>query len=184
MKIALMGCSGSGKSTFAKRLEADLGYPAIELDSYFHQPGWQQMPDSQFKEKVVELLANAEEGNGGWIVDGNYLSKLDSLVISKADVVLWFNLPKSLVMGRVIKRSLRRAITREELWNGNRESLSNLMRWDPEKSIIRWSWTQYGSYIEKLSALAAALDEGQLWLEIKSDEDLTSALNYLNSVNL
>ena len=179
-----MGCSGSGKSTFAKRLEADLGYPAIELDSYFHQPGWQQMPDSQFKETVVELLANAEEGNGGWIVDGNYLSKLDSLVLSQADVVIWFNLPKSLVMGRVIKRSLRRAITREELWNGNRESFSNLMKWDPEKNIIRWSWTQYGSYVEKLTTLAASAEPDQLWLEIKSNKDLTSALNYLNSVNL
>jgi hypothetical protein len=34
-------------------------------------------------------------------------------------------------------------LTREQLWNGNREPFSNLWRIDPHKSIIRWSWTAH-----------------------------------------
>lgn len=184
MKIALMGCSGSGKSTFAAHLEEELGYPRVELDAFFHLPGWSQNPAEQFKNEVSELLSKYERATDGWIVDGNYLSKLGDLVVSRADVVIWFNLPKVTIMKRVIIRSLRRAITREELWNGNRESIGNLLKWNPEKNIIRWSWTQYGAYIEKLSALSAASHKDQLWLEIRGEEDLASATNYLTSFNL
>ena len=186
MKIALMGCSGSGKSTFARRLEEELGYPRIELDSYFHLAGWKAKPTEQFKSEVSEFLGRSERSSGGWIVDGNYLSKLDDLVLAKADIVIWFNLPKKILMKRVIKRSLRRAITREELWNGNRESLGNLLKWSPEENIIRWTWSQYGAYIERLSELAAVAEKErrQLWIEIKNEKDLLTAFNYLASVNL
>ncbi len=186
MKIALMGCSGSGKSTFAARLEDELGYPDIELDSLFHLPGWKQKPAEQFKGEVSELLSKYEKSADGWIVDGNYLSKLDELVVSRADVVIWFNLPKALIMKRVINRSLRRAITREELWNGNRESLSNLFRWSPEKNIIRWAWTQHQSYVDALTLMAkdAEKEEKQMWIEIRGQKDLERTLNYLASVNL
>lgn len=186
MKIALMGCSGSGKSTFARRLEDELGYPRIELDGFFHMPGWQEKPVDQFKSEVSDFLLNSERLAGGWIVDGNYLGKLDDLVISKVDVVIWFNLPKGEVMKRIIKRSLRRALTREELWNGNRESFANLLSWDPEKSVIRWAWTQYESYVEQLSGMAkeAEKERKQLWIEIKNEKDLQTAFNYLVSINL
>lgn len=186
MKIALMGCSGSGKSTFARRLEDELGYPRVELDSYFHLPGWKAKPAEQFKSEVSEFLRNSERLADGWIVDGNYLSKLDDLVTSKAEVVIWFNLPKAKVMKRVIWRSIKRAITREVLWNGNRESFGNLLKWDPTKSIIRWSWTQYDSYVEELSEMARAAEKErkQLWIEIKNENDLLTAFNYLASINL
>ena len=90
-----MGCSGSGKSTFAKRLEEELGYPAIELDGFFHLPGWQQKPSDLFAREVNENLDRSEKSAGGWIVDGNYLSKLGDLITSRADIVIWFNLPNS-----------------------------------------------------------------------------------------
>lgn len=181
-----MGCSGSGKSTFAKRLEEGLGYPVIELDNFFHLPNWQQKPYELFKSEVSDSLERSLKQADGWIVDGNYLSKLGDLIISRADVVIWFNLPKAKVMSRIIKRSLRRALTQEELWNGNRESILNLLRWSPEKNIIRWTWTQHAAYEEQLRHLAdGAEKEGQqTWIEIKGDEDLVKAFNYLASINL
>ena len=181
-----MGCSGSGKSTFAKRLEEELGYPVIELDNFFHLPNWQQKPYELFKSEVSDSLERSLKLADGWIVDGNYLSKLGDLIISRADVVIWFNFPKAKVMSRIIKRSLRRALTQEELWNGNRESILNLLRWSPEKNIIRWTWTQHAAYEEQLRRLAdGAEKEGQqTWIEIKDDEDLVKAFNYLASINL
>ena len=49
-------------------------------------------------------------------------------------------------MARTIRRTLRRTLTREELWNGNREPLSNLWSLNPEKSIIAWTATRHGVY--------------------------------------
>jgi hypothetical protein len=49
-------------------------------------------------------------------------------------------------MRRVIGRTLRRAALRQELWNGNREPWSNWLTFDPERSIIMWSWTQHATY--------------------------------------
>lgn len=181
-----MGCSGSGKSTFARRLEDELGYPVIELDSFFHLPNWQEKPYELFKSEVSESLERSLKLADGWIVDGNYLSKLGDLIISRADVVIWFNLPKTRVMSRIVKRSLRRALTREELWNGNRESILNLLRWSLEKNIIRWAWTQHASYEAQLRHLAEEAEEQdkQVWIEINAEEDLVKAFNYLASFNL
>ena len=38
------------------------------------------------------------------------------------------------------------------LWNGNRERLRETLSWQPERSIIRWSWTQHGVYRETYAA--------------------------------
>jgi hypothetical protein len=46
-------------------------------------------------------------------------------------------------MWQVTTRSFARVARREELWNGNRESLRKLLSWDPERSIIRWAWTTH-----------------------------------------
>jgi hypothetical protein len=46
---------------------------------------------------------------------------------------------------------VRRTITREELWNGNREPLSNLWSLKPEKSIIAWAATRHKVYRRRYS---------------------------------
>jgi hypothetical protein len=43
-------------------------------------------------------------------------------------------------------------IKRTELWNGNREPLSNLWSLNPEKSIIVWSATRHGTYRQRYAA--------------------------------
>ena len=60
---------------------------------------------------------------------------------------MWFDLPYAVVMARTIRRTVRRAVTRQELWNGNREPWSNLFSWNPEKSIIAWAATRHRSTV-------------------------------------
>lgn len=43
----------------------------------------------------------------------------------------------------VLVRTLRRGLTGVELWNGNRETLRNLLRRDPQHNILLWSWTNH-----------------------------------------
>ena len=62
-------------------------------------------------------------------------------------------------MRQVTRRTLRRAVRREELWNGNREPLRNLWPWNHD-SILRWAWTQHDKYRDRYGRAMAtpALD--------------------------
>jgi adenylate kinase family enzyme len=117
-----------------------LSAPHVELDAIYHQPGWTELPEAEFRSRVD--LATAPDH---WVVDGNY-SAVHELIWARADTVVWFDLPLPLVLVRTIRRTLRRVVTRQELWNGNREPFSNLWSIDPEKSIIAWTATQHGPY--------------------------------------
>lgn len=133
----------------ATALSDRLGIPRLELDSVFHQEGWTPLPDPEFRAKVSEF-AEANE----WVVDGNYTSHgVAQLVWPKADTVVWLDPSRPVVMSRVIRRTLRRVITREELWNGNREPFSNLWSPKPEKNIIVWAWTRFARTREKYEAM-------------------------------
>ena len=145
-RVSLVGGPGNGKTTVGRQLAGTLGVPFIELDSIFHQAGWRDLQRGEFRERVSEALAPES-----WVVDGNYPAVLD-LVWARADTVLWLDLPRPLIMRRVIKRTLRRTLRREVLWNGNREPLTNLYRLDPEKNIIRWAWVKHAAYTERYHA--------------------------------
>ena len=138
-RISVVGCTGSGKTTMTRSLATSLGIPHLELDSVYHQPGWTPLPDDEFLSTVDSFTSQDR-----WVVDGNYHSPgvLD-LAWSRADTVVWLDPPKRVVMSQVTRRTLNRGVRRQELWNGNRESLWNLTKWDPEKNIIRWAWTRF-----------------------------------------
>src|SRR5690606_4073516 len=78
----------------------------------------------------------------------------EPVVWPRADTVVVLDLAKAVVMRRVVTRTLRRVVRREELWNGNREPWRNLYAWDPERNIIRWSWTRYALTRDRYRAAA------------------------------
>jgi len=139
-RVSIVGVPGSGKTTIGRRLAISLGVPFVELDEIFHQPGWEDLPQDDFRSRVADAVSRDE-----WVVDGNY-SAVQDLVWQRAETVVWLDLPRRVVMCRVVMRTVRRASTREELWNGNREPLSNFYRWDPQKNIVRWAWVKYADY--------------------------------------
>lgn len=143
LRVSIVGSPGSGKTTVGRRLAARLDVPFVELDSIFHQAGWADLPRDTFRTRVSERL-----DTHGWVVDGNY-SAVQDLVWRAADTIVWLDLPRHVVMRRVTVRTLRRAITRECLWNDNREPLTNFYRLDPEKNIIRWTWVTYPEYVAR-----------------------------------
>ena len=134
-RVSVVGNSGSGKTRLARQLASTLGAPHVELDAIFHQPGWQELPLEEFRARVAAAVVGQ-----AWIVDGNYNSVRD-IVWKTADTVVWIDPPRPVVTARVVRRTLRRVLTRQELWNGNREPWSNMFSFDPSRSIIAWSWT-------------------------------------------
>jgi adenylate kinase family enzyme len=148
-RVSVVGNSGSGKTTLARELARALASSHLELDSVFHQPGWQPLEQAVFRQRVSAFTAGE-----CWVVDGNY-SAVQDIVWRRADCVVWLDLPRHLVMRRVIWRTLRRMATRAELWNGNREPLRNLFRFDPQESIIAWAWTSHRVYQRRYGAAQA-----------------------------
>ena len=145
-RVAVVGNSGSGKSTLGRELASQLGVIFVELDAIYHQPGWQPLPAEEFGRRVEAVVAGE-----GWVIDGNY-SAVRDIVWAHADTVIWFDLPRRTVMRQIAARTLRRALTRTPLWNGNRESAASLLRLDPQRSIIRWAWTQHAKYHHRYTA--------------------------------
>ena len=147
-RIVVTGTTGSGKTTFTRALAARLGLPHAEQDAWNHLPGWQEAPVEQFRAAVDTFTAQP-----GWVMDGNY-TKANDIGWARADTLIWLDYSAPLVFWRLLRRTLRRGYTREELWNGNREqlgpnlfSLSGILAW-----FFRTHWKRRRETPGKLAA--------------------------------
>lgn len=132
-RISVVGTSGSGKSTLARQIAQILKIRHVELDALHWEKGWTEAAD--FPQKVVAAL----QGDS-WVVDGNY-SKVRDLVWSRADTVIWLDYTLPVLLWRINKRTLRRCITRQRLWNDNRENL--LQQFFTRDSMYWWVLKTY-----------------------------------------
>jgi adenylate kinase family enzyme len=160
-RIVVIGMSGAGKTTLARKLAAQLGTTHIELDSLHWDRDWTPRPLDRFRALAAEAVA-AER----WVADGNYSSVRD-VVWPRATTIIWLNLPFRVVFGRVLARSLRRAFTGETLWQGNRESLTRTFF--SRESILWWVITQYGAKRRGFKTLRRENTYPHLeWIELRS----------------
>ena len=136
-RINVIGTSGSGKSTFSRRLAKALALPCIEMDAVYWGRDWHEPADSEFLPKVAAIVAQSD-----WVLDGNY-SRTNAIKFRRAQLVVWLDMSFARTMYRVTKRSFQRAWTREEIWEntGNRESFAKAI-FSP-KSPIRWALANY-----------------------------------------
>jgi adenylate kinase family enzyme len=176
-RVSVVGTSGSGKSTLGAALAKRLGTDFLELDSVFHQPGWVPLPEEEFRRRVGDAVAGER-----WVVDGNY-SKVRDIVWARADTVVWLDLPKRIVMRRIIWRSVQRAARRTELWNGNRERWRNLFARDKEESIIVWAWQTHARNRAKFAAAMADQENVKLhFVRLKNPADVRRFLRSVPAV--
>ena len=118
-RVAILAtASGCGKTTFGRALAAALEVPFVELDAIHWQAGWTEIDGAELRRRVEPLVAL-----DAWVIDGSYRGKLGNLVLKNADLVVWLDLPRRVWLTRLLRRSARRVVRREELWNGNRERL-------------------------------------------------------------
>ena len=157
-RVAVVGSSGSGKTTFARGLAEALNISHVELDSIFHQAEWTPINVEEFEARVGEVVRGER-----WVIDGNYASVRD-LVWSRAKVVVWLDLPLWRVMQQLVRRTVRRGLARQELWNGNRESWRNLVRRDPDLNILLSAWRTHSRLRVELPLAAEAPRNSQLRL--------------------
>ena len=131
MRINVLGTSGSGKSTFSKKLADKLNVPYVQLDELFWKPNWTESSDEEFFPKIEDALSPDE-----WVLDGNY-RRSTPVKWKRVQMVVYLDLPFHTVLFRVIKRSLIRSFKNEELWAGNRETFWKTFF--TRDSIILWT---------------------------------------------
>jgi adenylate kinase family enzyme len=97
-RIIIVGDSGSGKSTLGQWLARELRVPFIELDALFHLPEWGVPEDAAFQALVADAIAAAPDG---WVIAGNYFSRIQEVSWPLADTVIWLDFPLRVTMPRV-----------------------------------------------------------------------------------
>lgn len=130
-RIAVAGVSGSGKTTLCDELAEVLRCERVELDSLYHGPNWTRR--ETFLEDVEDLISTP-----CWVVELQY-REARPLIVSRADTILWLDYPTRIQMARLIRRTVRRRLQREQLWNGNYEPPLWKTLID-EDHILRWGW--------------------------------------------
>ncbi len=138
-RIVVVGTTGTGKTTLASLIATRLGYPHIELDAFFWEPSWTEAPTPVFRERVSKALAGE-----CWVADGNYTSKVIDIVWPRADSLVWLDYSLPVTMWRLFVRTLRRVVTQETLWSGNRERLWTQLF--TNQSLFLWALKSYGHH--------------------------------------
>ena len=132
-RVAIIAtASGCGKTTVGRELASRLDVPYVELDAIHWQADWTELDAAELRRRVEPLVAR-----DAWVIDGSYRGKLGDLVLERADTVVWLDLPRRIWLPRLVVRTLRRTLTREELWSGNRETLWNAVAGDD--SLFRFA---------------------------------------------
>ena len=160
-RYVVVGTSGSGKSTFARKLASIIGGSHVELDALHWAANWTPRTAPEFEAGVTARITGER-----WVADGNY-SVVRHLVWARATDIVWLNFSRTVVFSRVIRRTLRRGVTREELWSGNRESLR--MALFSKESILLWSFTTFAKNRAKFAAARESGEHPHLrWHELRS----------------
>jgi len=133
-RVLVAGASGSGKTTLAAAVAAELQVRRVEIDALFHGPGWTPRPD--FEQEVAAFAAGP-----AWVTEWQY-DQVRERLADRADLLVWLDLPRPVVMRHVTVRTLRRRWGRTELWNGNQEPPLRTVLTDPEH-ILRWAWSTH-----------------------------------------
>lgn len=114
MRIAIIGYSGSGKSTTAKILSKYAHLPVLHLDSVHFAPGWVERPDEECCAIVSAFIAQNR-----WVVDGNYSKICYEERLQRADTILFLNFNRFTCFFRAFRRYLKfRGKTRPDLGKG------------------------------------------------------------------
>lgn len=171
-RIVVIGSSCAGKTTFAGALCAARGCARIELDELFWGPDWEPRPPAEFRRRVSEAA-----GGDRWVAAGNY-SLARHLLWPRATTIVWLDFSFPRVLGRALRRTLRRCATREPLFHGNRESWRR--SFFSRESILWWVVTTFARRRREFEALQASGEHAHLaWHRVRDPREAQALMRAL-----
>lgn len=129
-RVLIAGVTGVGKTTLCGRIADAAGLAYVELDSLYHGPEWSVLPDF---ERDVEAVIRGER----WVSEWQYHAVKDRM-LARADTLIWLDYPRRVALPRLLRRTLRRRVSTEPLWNENHEPPIHTFFTSPDDNIIRW----------------------------------------------
>lgn len=146
-RVMVIGCSGAGKSTFARAIADVTGLPLVHLDQIYWQAGWIEAPRSVFTQCIA-----AEAAEERWIMDGTNTSTFD-LRIPRADRIYWLRRTRIACIRRVLWRvATTYGRVRPDMAAGCPEKF--------DLEFLRYVWTFESKFGPRI---AAALDQHDAW---------------------
>lgn len=100
-KIAVIGCSGAGKSIFSRKLAAITKLPLYHLDLLYWNKDGTHIDRLTFIAKQKEIFKT-----DSWIIDGNYRKTLEYR-IKEAELIFFFDLPVEVCINGAVTRGKR-----------------------------------------------------------------------------
>lgn len=174
-RFVIIGTSGTGKTTLARAVSERLAIPHLELDTFQHGPNWTERPQDEFR-ACVDAVTAAD----AWVVDGNYGITWD-IIWPRAQTLVWLDYSLPLTFARILRRTLRRVVSQEELWNGNRESVYRTFSRD---SILLWCLTTHSKNRKRFQAALSQPEYAHLRIvRCSSPRDTEKWLKSLGSEN-
>lgn len=166
-RVMVIGCSGSGKSTFSRKLAEATGLELINLDQYYWKSGWEETDKDEWA-ATVEKLSDRPT----WIIDGTYGGTLH-IRLEKADTIIFLDRPTLTCLWRITKRILKyRGQSRPEMPEGCPERF-NL---DFYHYVATFNLVRRKRLLEKLNGLS----EEKKVLVFRSDEETQDFLKNHN----
>ena len=143
-RIMVIGCCGSGKSTFSKALHEKLQLPLIHLDQHYWKPNWiETEPETWIT--IVKELAQKEQ----WIIDGNYGGTMD-VRLSRADTIIYLDISTTKALYRILIRTfIHYGKTRRDMPANCPERFS----WQFIHYVANFNRTRRDKIFQKLKAL-------------------------------
>jgi adenylate kinase family enzyme len=170
MRIVVIGCSGAGKTTLARAIAERLSVPHVEHDAIKWQPGWRDL-ERHDPDEFTRRLDVAIQGDG-WVLDGGA-----AIAYCRATHLVWLDYSRSVVMARIVQRSISRTLLRTKLWGGNRERCRDMLH---ASGPIRWAWDNWSRRRRETAERLARGDYAHLvTLRLRRPGEVQQAIEFL-----
>ena len=169
-RIVIWGATGAGKTTLARRLGQRLHLHVVDLDEIRHANGWDSVGYDEFRARLTAVL---DEHPDGWVTAGSYSAIMD-VYLSRADTLVWLNLPWRVSFWRLLKRTVRRAHDQGELYPGSPARESWRLSFFDRRSILWWSIRQHGNTTRKFQQRIEGLRSDVRVQEMRSARDVAA----------